>query len=147
MVSWCHGVIVSWCHGVTVIRSSGKSCYFRTAGLRRFHRSTCVPALATVFVNFHCLPLPVHSTRHREQTVSIPHSAFRIPHSRISAFQQMPTQHVLPGSIFWLLPKSKCASDLVMNSGLDDGCFDHPALILSANANQATATILIVRLV
>lgn len=58
----------------------------------------------------------------------------------------MPAENVLPGSILWLLPKSKCALDLVVNSGMDDGCFDHPALILSANPKQAIATILIVRL-
>ena len=56
-------------------------------------------------------------------------------------------QNVLPGCIVWLLSKSRCAPDLVENSGMDDGCFDHPALILSVNPKQATATILIVRLV
>lgn len=59
----------------------------------------------------------------------------------------MPTPNLHLGSILWLLPKSKCAPDLVVSSGMADGCFDHPALIINANSKQATATILIVRLV
>lgn len=54
--------------------------------------------------------------------------------------------NVLPGSILWLLSKSKCdAITLPLNPDLDDGCYDHPVLILRADFKQAQASILLVR--
>lgn len=49
------------------------------------------------------------------------------------------------GNILWLKSKSACcvqASFAYLD--MEDGCFDHPALILHSDPQQATATILLV---
>lgn len=50
------------------------------------------------------------------------------------------------GSILWLLPKRECiATQLPLNPDLENGCYDHPVLVLRADAKQAQASILLVR--
>lgn len=46
------------------------------------------------------------------------------------------------GDILWLKPKSACCVTAYLD--MDDACFDHPALILHSDPQQATATILLV---
>lgn len=49
------------------------------------------------------------------------------------------------GDILWLKPKSSCCVTTSFASiDMEDGCFDHPALILHSDPQQATATILLV---
>lgn len=46
------------------------------------------------------------------------------------------------GDILWLKPKSACCVTAYLD--MEDGCFDHPALILHSDPQLATATILLV---
>lgn len=51
------------------------------------------------------------------------------------------------GSIHWLLPKDRIPSEhLLAAPEIDDGCLDHPVLILAANAARKEVAILIVRI-
>lgn len=54
--------------------------------------------------------------------------------------------HVSRGSIFWLPARGMCDERLLLYLDLDEGCYDHPVLVLRTNTKQATATVLIVRL-
>ncbi len=51
---------------------------------------------------------------------------------------------VVAGCIFWLPAKNDCDECLVDNRELNDGCFNHPVLILTADCNLQMAVILIV---
>lgn len=54
--------------------------------------------------------------------------------------------HISRRSIFWIPARSMCDERLLLHLDLDEGCFDHPVLVLRTNTKQATATVLIVRL-
>lgn len=51
---------------------------------------------------------------------------------------------VAAGHIFWLPLKDGCDESLVDDRDLNDGCFDHPILVLTANCNVQMAVVLIV---
>lgn len=57
------------------------------------------------------------------------------------------TAHISPGAILWLPAPGWCweeQSRLIVDPDLDDGCFDHPVLVLRKSHQQETALILIV---
>ena len=54
-------------------------------------------------------------------------------------------QEPQPGNIYWLPAKDKIIPDLLTHLEIDDGCFDHPVIVLFRDSTEQKATILIVR--
>jgi hypothetical protein len=50
----------------------------------------------------------------------------------------------LEGRILWLPKKDEINEDLLVNVGIEDGCFHHPVMVLSVDQVERKATILIV---
>jgi hypothetical protein len=55
--------------------------------------------------------------------------------------------HVQVGCILWLPKKEQIDQCLLGGTGLHDGCFDHPIVILSLDEIEKRATILIVSII
>ncbi len=49
---------------------------------------------------------------------------------------------VTAGHIFWLSAKTNCNKSLVDDPDLNDGCFNHPVLVLTANCDLQMAVVL-----
>jgi hypothetical protein len=51
-----------------------------------------------------------------------------------------------PGDICWLKPKAPLDEELQNNAGLSEGCYNHPVVVLRAQAQTTKACIFIVHL-
>jgi len=51
---------------------------------------------------------------------------------------------MLAGCILWLPRKDQTDQHVVIGSYIDDGCFNHPVVVLSVDLEGRTATVLIV---
>lgn len=51
---------------------------------------------------------------------------------------------VTAGHIYWLPAKTDCNKSLVHDLDLNDGCFNHPVLVLTANCDLQMAVVLLV---
>ena len=49
---------------------------------------------------------------------------------------------VLVGNIYWLSSSKMDDAGFYVDPDLDQGCFDHPVLVLSTDSKQAIATVL-----
>lgn len=78
-----------------------------------------------------------------------------MPATRISSRQHLSqvrspqdTTHnsskMLAGCILWLPRKDQTDQHVVIGSYIDDGCFNHPVVVLSVDLEGRTATVLIV---
>ena len=50
-----------------------------------------------------------------------------------------------PGHIYWLPAKDQITPDLLTDLEIEDGCFNHPVIVLFGDSTEQKATILIVR--
>lgn len=56
-----------------------------------------------------------------------------------------PHKHELqPGCILWLPKKAEINEHLLVDFDINNGCFNHPVVVLSTNLNQGKATVFIV---
>lgn len=51
---------------------------------------------------------------------------------------------MLAGCILWLPKKDQIDQHLVIGLDIDDGCFNHPVVVLSVDPEERNATVLIV---
>lgn len=95
----------------------------------------------------YCGRLVLSNYHHRAGTsYAMESSTSRAPSlHRLGAANPPYSIEIARGDILWLKPKSDCCVTRPFASiEMEDGCFDHPALILHADPQQATATILLV---